>query len=262
MKKIYLLIFFNAVIINLMAQDITLTTSAVAASNIAQGTNNNIVYIVKMDVSSLPVTINSIQFTLSGTHDNNDLSTLNVFFNASAPSLAGATQVEISGSALFAAPHSYNLPFNLVGSKTVAAGTSGYFIITANVDATATSGNTVKSDGLANPVTFGYTTAPTITNNQTDIADTQTILAAGITLTTSAVAASNIAQGTNNNIVYIVKMDVSSLPVTINSIQFTLSGTHDNNDLSTLNVFFNASAPSLAGATQVEISGSALFAAP
>jgi hypothetical protein len=50
-------------------------------------------------------------------------------------------------------------------------------------------------------------------------------LAAGVTLTSSAVAASNIAQGTNYNIVYIVKMDVAAQPVVINSILFTLTGT-------------------------------------
>jgi len=64
-----------------------------------------------------------------------------------------------------------------------------------------------KSKWLANPVTFGYTTAPTITNNQTDIAGVQTILASGVTLSSTAVAAANISQGTSNNIVYIVKME-------------------------------------------------------
>ena len=213
-----------------------------------------------MDVTSLPVTINSIQFTLTGTHDNNDLTTLNIYFNPTAPSLSGASQMGIT-SGLFAAPHTYNAPFNFVGSQTIAAGGSGYFIIAFNTDAAATSGNTVKLDGLANPVTFTYTTAPTVTNNQTNIAGTQTILAAGVTLTSSAVAAANIAQGTNNNIVYIVKMDVASLPVTINSIQFTLTGTHDNNDLTTLNIYFNPTAPSLSGASQMG-STSGLFAAP
>jgi hypothetical protein len=239
---------------------VTLTSSAVAASNIAQGSNNNIVYIVKMDVSSLPVVVNSIQYTLTGTHDNNDLTTIGIYFNASSPSLTGAVQ-QASASALFAGPHAYNTNFNFTGSLNIAAGSSGYFIIAVNVNAGATAGNTVKVDGAANPISFGYTTSPTITDNQTDIAGIQTIQAAAITLTSSAVTASNIAPGTNNNIVYIVKTDVSLLPVVVNSIQYTLTGTHDNNDLTTIGIFFNASSPSLSGAVQ-QASASALFAGP
>ncbi len=256
--------FFLSILLLLMlsptsgfTQNITLTTSPIAAANIAQGTNNNIVYIVKMDVATLAVNATDIQFTLTGTHDNNDLSTVSIYFNASAPSLTGAS-LRNSASALFAAPHAYNI---FLGNNNIAAGASGYFIITVNTDAAATSGNTVKLNGAANPVTFTYSTSPTITNNQTDIAGIQTILAAGVTLTTSAIAAANIAQGTTNNIVYIVKMDVNALPVNATDIQFNLTGTHDNNDLSTVSIYFNAAAPSLTGAT-LKNSASALFAAP
>jgi hypothetical protein len=64
-----------------LAQTVTLTTSPTAASNISQGSTNNIVYIVKMDVTSLPVNVNSIQFTLTGTHDANDLTIVSFYHN-------------------------------------------------------------------------------------------------------------------------------------------------------------------------------------
>jgi hypothetical protein len=245
----------------ILAAGVTLTTSPLTASNITQGTNNNILYAVKMDVASFPVTINSMQFTLTGTHDDNDLIVLHVFFNATAPTLSGATQKAVNVSANFAAPHTYNAIFNL-GSHILAAGTSGYFIVVADVAAAATSGNTIKVNGLTNPVTFGYTTSPTITNNQTDIAGIQTILASGVILTTSAIAAANITQGTNNNIIYAVKMDVAAQAVIVNSMQFTLTGTHDDNDLVVLHVYFNSTAPTLSGATQKAVNVSANFAAP
>ena len=57
----------------------------------------------------------------------------------------------------------------------MAAGTSGYFIITVTTAAAATNGNTVKLDGVVNPVIFSFITSPTITNNQTDAAGTQTL---------------------------------------------------------------------------------------
>ncbi|HMJ45941.1 MAG TPA: hypothetical protein VK498_01340 [Ferruginibacter sp.] len=240
----------------ILAAGVTLTSSSFAAATISQGSSNNIVYIVKMDVTTLAVNVNSIQFTLTGNHDADDLTTVVAYFNPSAPTIPF---VQPSGSSpgTFAAPHTYTLSIN----ESIAAGASGYFIISVTTAAAATSGNTVKINGLSNPVTFGYTTSPTITNSQTDAAGTQTIQAAGITLTSSPVAAANILQGTNNNIVYIVKMDVATLPVTVNSIQFTLTGTYDNNDITTVTVYFNASAPTLTGASFMNSTGG-LFDAP
>ena len=115
-----------------------------------------------------------MQFTLTGTHDDNDLVVLHVFFNPAAPTVSGATQKAVNVSANFAAPHTYNAVFNL-GSQLLAAGSTGYFIVVADVAATATSGNTIKVNGLANPATFGYTTTPDVANNQTDLAGSQTI---------------------------------------------------------------------------------------
>ena len=240
-----------------MAAGVTLTTSPIAASNIAQGVAFNPVYVVKMDVTSLPVTISNLQFTLTGTHDNNDLTTVTLWFNASAPTVAGATGL-VNLSGLFAAPHTYN---SGLLNTTIAAGASGYFIITVTTAAAATTGNTVKLDGAVNPVIFGFTTAPTITNNQTDAAGTQTILAAGVTLTTISLATSTILQGTSFSPVYIIKMDVTSLPLLVNSLQFTLTGTHDADDITTATVWYNPTAPTVAGATGL-VNTSGLFAAP
>jgi hypothetical protein len=244
----------------ILAAGVTLTTSPTAASNISQGSTNNIVYAVKMDVAALPVIVNSIQFTLTGTHDANDLTIIGFYYNASAPSITGASLLN-NVAATFAAPHVYNIPNNFVAPINIAAGATGYFIVAVNVNAAGTSGNTVKMDGAANPVTFAYSTSPTITNNQTDAAGIQTILAAGVTLTTSPTAASNISQGSTNNIVYAVKMDVASLPVIVNSIQFTLTGTHDANDLTVVSFYYNATAPSLTGASLLN-NVAATFAAP
>ena len=250
---IMLCIFFST---KLYSQVVTLTTSATAAGNISQGISHSIVYIVKMDVASSPVLVNNVQFTLTGTFDNNDLTNTVVWFNPSSASLAGATPL-VNVSALFSAPHAFNVSVN----QSITAGASGYFIITVSTDAAATSGNTIKLNGAANPVTFGFTTSPSITNNQTDIAGLQTIQAAGVTLTTQAIAAANIAQGISHNVVYIVKMDVTSSPVLVNNVQFTLTGTFDNNDLTNTVVWFNPTSASLAGATPL-VNVSALYSAP
>src|SRR5258705_411961 len=128
MKKHFILLQISVIMsLCVLGQNITLTTSPVAASNIAQGTSNNIVYAVRMDVTSLPVTVTSIQFTLTGTHDNNDLILYHVYFNATAPTVAGATFMAANVPATFAAPHTYNTNFTASVSQTIAAGGSGYF---------------------------------------------------------------------------------------------------------------------------------------
>jgi len=229
--------------------DVTLTTQTVAAGNLIQNSNNNIVYVVKMDVTVAPVTVNNVQFTLAGTYDNNDLTGAALYFNPTTPSVTGAQALVGTTATTFAAPHTYNLGFAI--NQTIAAGSSGYFILVANLAAAATPGNTIKVNGATNPVVFGFTSSPVVINNQTDLAGVQTIIGGAINLTSTPVAASNIAQGAANTIAYVVKMDVTGASVTANSMQFTLGGTYDNNDISAVSVFFNPTAPTLSGANNI-----------
>ena len=240
----------------IQAADITLATTAVPAGDINQGTNSNIIYITQMTVATEPVTVNNIQFTLSGTHDVNDLETVLVYFNGTSPNFAGSSFLG-SAVATFAGPHLYSINI----SRAMAVGSTGYFIIVVNVNEAATDNNTVLVNGTTNPVTFGFSTTPNVTNNQTNAADAQTIQAADITLATTAVPAGDINQGTNSNIIYITQMSVATEPVTVNNIQFTLSGTHDINDLETVLVYFNSTAPTFAGSSFLG-STPATFAAP
>ncbi|MEJ7587038.1 MAG: hypothetical protein WKI04_05705, partial [Ferruginibacter sp.] len=88
--------------------DVTLTTSPVPAANLNQGTNNNIVYIAQMSVTTPAVTVNNIQFTLGGTHDANDLETVLVYFNGASAVFPGSTFIG-SAVATFVAPHTYSI---------------------------------------------------------------------------------------------------------------------------------------------------------
>ena len=258
-KKVYSILFscflfltgFHAA----YGANVTLTTTAVAADTIYQGTSSNIVYIVKMDVSTTTVTVNNIQYTVSGTHDADDFTATTVYFNTS-PNLTGATYLGQT-TAAFAAPHTYSIGVN----KQMTAGTSGYFIIMFNTSNTATDNNTIQINGQTNPVIFSFTSATTLTNSQTNAAGVQTIQAADIALSTSAVAADTIYQGSNSNIVYIVKMKNTKMSsVVVNNIQYTLSGTNDADDFTATAVYFNT-VPSLSGASYLTQS-TANFASP
>ncbi|MBP9882828.1 MAG: T9SS type A sorting domain-containing protein, partial [Chitinophagales bacterium] len=240
----------------IQAADIVLTTSSVPVTDWNQGTSNVIIYPVLMAVSTMPVTANNITFTMTGTHDANDLTNAAIYFNATAPNLTGASFLN-STSAAFAAPHTYSVSIN----RTIVAGDQGYFIIVASISSTGTDNKTIQINGTDNPVTFGYTTAPNVVNQQSNLAKAQKIQAADLIYTTSTISSGNILQGSSNNIVYATLMEVATMPVTVNNITFTLSGTHDNNDLTSAAIYFNATAPNLTGASFLN-SISATFAAP
>src|SRR6476469_3313471 len=91
--KLYYILVLLSALISLNAKavpQVTLTSASIAAANINQGAVSNIVYAVKMKVTTTAVTINNIQFVLSGNHDNNDLTNVYVYYNDSV-SLTGAS---------------------------------------------------------------------------------------------------------------------------------------------------------------------------
>ena len=239
----------------IQAGDIKISTPAVAAATHNQGATGVIVYSVKMKVSTNPVIVSNLQFTLSGTHDANDLTYVYVYYNATAASLSGATYLG-SATATYAAPHAYSI--NVY--KPMALNDSGYYIISANLSATASDNKTIRLTGNTTPVVFGFTTAPNVTGTQTN-GGLQTIQAADITLTSNSVASGNMPRNSANNILYIARMAVATQPVVVNKVDFTLTGTHDADDLTYVYVYFNASTPSLTGATYLG-SAYALYAAP
>ena len=222
---------------------ITLTTVPLAAGDMVQNSNNNLVYIVQVDVAANPAVINAIQFTLTGTYDNNDINNIRIWSN-STPSLTGATQI-VNTSGLFAAPRNYNIG---LGNQNIAMGVTRYFIITADVDNAATNNNTIKLDGAANPVTFSYATAPAITNNQTDVAGLKTIRGPAVTLSSLALPGGSVTHGSINNPVYITQLDNQLYAQIITGAAFTVGGTFDNNDIALYGLHIN-SIPSLTGAT-------------
>ena len=220
-----------------------LSTANYSAGTVYQNTSSNLLYACKMVVSGSNATVNNIQFTLSGTHTSTELTTVSVYFNLN-PDLTGASYLGNS-VANFSAPKTYSININ----RTVNAGSSGYFIITFNVRDTAKDNKTIQINGATNPVTFGFTTATSVTNNQTNAAGIQTIQAADITLSSATIVADTLFQNSTSNIISATRMKVSTSSAIVNKVTFTLSGSHDANDLTGAYVYYNP--------TQVSISGAA-----
>ena len=224
--------------------DIALSTSTTAASYDTQGSSTNVLYIAQMDVATAAAAVNSVQKPLAGTVDADDITAMYVYFNATSASITGATL--LNGIVpVFAAPYTYTINI----SQGMAIGSSGYFIITANISSSANDKHTIIINGTTNPLVFGFSTTPNITNNQSNIAGTTSIQAADVTITTSLVAAAAIKVNSSANVVYITKLDVATEPVVVNSVAVLLTGTVNATDLSAMYVYFNAAAPTFSGAT-------------
>ncbi|MEP7233534.1 MAG: T9SS type A sorting domain-containing protein, partial [Ginsengibacter sp.] len=226
------------------ASNVTVATNATAASNLLQGSTGNILYVAKMNVTTQPVTVSSVDIPISGTMNASDIGAMYVYFNPTVPTLTGATLLNgiVPG---IAAPHTFTITF----SQPMAIGSSGYFIITGNVSNTAVDGHTIIINGATAPLVFGFTTAPNVTNNQSNIAGTSTIQASNVTVATNTVPAAVIKPGSSGNIIYVAKMIVTTQPVTVNSADIPLTGTVNATDIAAMYVYFNATSPNLTGAT-------------
>lgn len=156
---------------------VTLTSSYITNADINQGFSNVMVYAVKMEVITDPVTVNQIDFTMTGTHDADVLDYVYLYFNAT-PTMTGATYLTYT-SATFTSGYDYSIPI----SKARAVGNSGGILITVNVDAIATIFDTVFFEEATNPVSLVCITNPNLVNNQTNSAGVKTISgAAAVTL--------------------------------------------------------------------------------
>ncbi|MEO5590946.1 MAG: hypothetical protein ABIR15_15975, partial [Chitinophagaceae bacterium] len=240
LSSLFFLFFFSN---SYAGPDVTISTVAVAAGNINQGSSNNIIYIAKVMVTGSALTINSIEANLGGNFDNDDFGNILLYYNLTAPSLTGAVASgNVPGNV--ASPHLFTIP----AGRVVAAGSTIYILIVTNASNTATDNHTVLIDGAVNPIIINSSSAPVITNSQTDAAGIQTIQAADLSFATIPLTAADINQGSSNNIVYVAKLDVATEPITINSITVNLSGNFDNDDLNNVLLYYNLTAPSLTGA--------------
>ncbi len=230
-----------------MAQGaITLSTQAVAAGNVLQGTDAHLFYIIKLDVTdAAAVTINSLTINTTGNYTTDDISAFTLYRN-STPSVTGASFLAQDPTVTGAGE---TLTFN-TGGVGYSAGTTYYLLIRANIRPGATAGRNFKIDGSANGAVFTFVnTTPGVTNNQTDAAGLQTIFRPEFSFSTQAVAAGNVLQGTDAHLFYIIKLDVTeAAAVTINSLTINTTGNYTTDDISAFTLYRN-STPSVTGAS-------------
>ncbi len=220
---------------------VSISSSVVSELTVNQGTVNIVAYDFAVQAAQQPVTINQVKFRLSGSYLTTDLTNISVYVSNTSDY---ASLSYIGGTGTIQAPDAL---FTLgTSAVTVPAGETRYFRIRVNVSTSAVDGHTVHLNGANdygvpgnNGVVFSYTTSPTVTNGQTNKAGVITIKAADLTLSTVATPAFDMTPGSTNNVLYVLKLESASAPLTMNQVRFTLTGTYVPGDLTNINVQYS-----------------------
>jgi hypothetical protein len=164
----YILILLTFISKTAFSADVDVTTLAVSGGNHYQGAGNILAYMIRMDVTGAAVTMNNLNMVTSGTYDSDDISLFRLYRNTSA-SLTGAALITTDGTTT-GTGETVNFPMN----QTFNPGTY-YLMITFTLTNTATDGNSIQMNGGINPAVYSFTTAPNITDTQSNLAGTQWI---------------------------------------------------------------------------------------
>jgi hypothetical protein len=153
---------------------LTLLTRPHPAQSINKGENGNIIYKVAVTTGSLAATIDVLTLKTTGTYAAGDVVNFKMYVNGM-NSLSGAT---FAGSVSSTGGAGETLTFNQYYIP-IPANSGQYLIFTADVNANAVTGRTIKVNGAESPNPIGIVITGTqpllLTNNQTDISGTQTI---------------------------------------------------------------------------------------
>ncbi len=127
--------------------------SQTAAADITQSSNNNIISHFQAAITTTDATLNSLQFTTTGTYQASDINGNFKLYYSTSSTFGSATQLATVASGVAGA-------FTFTGlSKAIVSGTTGYFWIL--LDASATSGGNRTLTVSANPTLTFASGTPT-----------------------------------------------------------------------------------------------------
>lgn len=124
---------------------------AVAASNITQGTTNNVIYAFNLAVTNADATLNNVVFNTSGTYAASNITNFKLWYSTDATfNSATDTTLDNETAALGTGAHTFTGFTRLITN-----GSTGYFFITTDIPCTSTAGNTIVVDAITTAdVTF------------------------------------------------------------------------------------------------------------
>lgn len=117
---------------------------AVAASNITQGTTNNVIYAFNLAVTNADATLNNVVFNTSGSYAASNITNFKLWYSTDA-TFNSATDITLDNetAALGTGAHTFTGFTRLITN-----GSTGYFFITTDIPCTSTAGNTIVVDAI------------------------------------------------------------------------------------------------------------------
>ncbi|OFX16748.1 MAG: hypothetical protein A2033_18310 [Bacteroidetes bacterium GWA2_31_9] len=168
--------------------DITITTPIVSAANVAQNTDEHIIYNVNMGIGVTNALLYSASFTTSGNYQVTDLkpTPFKLWYN-STNTFATATQL---GSSLASVTGAGETILFDGFSRAIGVGNTGYFWVTADIRCDATIGRTIGITGADN-IDFTFQLSNFVTTGTYTASGAQTVIVGtAVSNVTSLVATS------------------------------------------------------------------------
>ncbi|WP_264520818.1 lamin tail domain-containing protein [Flavobacterium sp. N1994] len=195
-------------------------TGTPAASNIASGTNNAVLYGFTLTPSSCSAsyTFSAASIATSGTATTSDLSNFRLIVDSSNFGVADAGEISAAiGSASFTNGNPLSFT-SLV--QTLTGGSAKRYLLIADVNSGATNARTFTASLANTDITASQTITGSAAGNQ------QTITATSVTIADNGtqVAAGNILRGTNTTVISKAKFTVSGGTASITQIDFVTAG--------------------------------------
>ena len=213
---------------------IAISSAHPTAANITNGSYNNIIGGVKLDVTTADATLTGVSFTTAGNYLTSDIATngLKFWLSNSANSIVGATQL---GAAQAAAGNASTVSVSSLNNSII-SGSTKYILLTADINNSATAGRTIKIGSTAfSNITFssGNKTGTNPVPEGVSPTNDQTIIIAvpNIVVSSNHPIAGTINQSSTNQNIASLKFEVTTADATLNSITFTTSGTYQTSDL-------------------------------
>lgn len=117
---------------------------AVAASNITQGTTNNVIYAFNLAVTNADATLNNVVFNTSGSYAASNITNFKLWYSTDATfNSATDTTLDNETAALGTGAHTFTGFTRLITNSS-----TGYFFITTDIPCTSTAGNTIVVDAI------------------------------------------------------------------------------------------------------------------
>lgn len=199
---------------------VAVSSVAVAAGNVSPGTSKHVIYKIKLDATNASAVLKGLSLTLGGSFGTSDIYSLNLYMSADNV-FNEATDSYVSYEALSSGT---TLTFdNLESSYQIAAGTSAYLFVLANVSPSALAGHTINVTSVTN-IEFE---AGTVTGSLPLAAGgIQTIAApSSITIASTSVSAGNVNAGTTNNVIYQFHITSQGSSANLRDVALATAGT-------------------------------------